>query len=260
MLTFKNLLFEQTDDIAFITLNRPDKLNALNVATIQELNEAFMEVISASNIRGVILSGAGDKAFAAGADIEEVAKLNEVNGRKFAENGQEVFAMIESCNKPVLAAINGYALGGGCELALSCHMRIATASSRFGLPEVKLGIIPGYGGTQRLTQIVGKTKAYEMLLTGDDIPATEAKQLGLVNYVVEDGDELKKKSRELMYRILSRAPLAIAHIIDCVNAYYNGSNGYQTEANSFANCCKSDDFREGTAAFLEKRKPQFKGN
>lgn len=254
-----SLLLDPNTDILTIKVNRPSKMNALNVATIEELRRVMEYVDDEPDVRGVIITGDGEKAFVAGADISEIAELNEMNGRKFAEKGQEVFRSIEECSKPVIAAVNGFALGGGCELAMACHMRVATANARFGQPEVNLGIIPGYGGTQRLTQLVGKGKAFELMMTGDMINAAEAKQLGLVNHVVETYAELIPKCEEILNKILAKAPLAVARVIDCVNAFYNDENGYQTEANSFANCCKSDDFREGTTAFLEKRKAEFKG-
>jgi enoyl-CoA hydratase len=195
----------------------------------------------------------------AGADISEIAELSEVNARNFAERGQEVFSMIEHCNKPVIAAVNGFALGGGCELAMACHIRVASNNARFGQPEVNLGIIPGYGGTQRLTQLIGKGKAMELMMTGDMVPAQEAFELGLVNHVTSQ-EELLPKCHEIMQKILTKAPLAIGLVIECVNAVYTkDEDGYQTEANSFARCCTSQDFIEGTNAFLEKRKPVFTG-
>jgi len=186
--------------------------------------------------------------------------LNEVSGRKFAENGQEIFAMIEECEKPVIAAVNGFALGGGCELAMACHIRIATENAKFGQPEVNLGLIPGYGGTQRLTRLVGKGKALELLMTADTISANEAKDLGLVNHVVTDIPALIEMSNKIIRKILSKAPIAIGMITNSVNAYYmKNTDGYQTEANNFQSCCQSSDFKEGTVAFIEKRKPEFKG-
>lgn len=257
---FKNLLFETVQGIAYLTINRPDKLNALNIETIEEIKAAFQNIYDDPTIHGVIITGAGEKAFVAGADISEIAQLSELNGRKFAENGQEVFSMIENCHKPVIALVNGFALGGGCELAMACHMRIATNNAKFGQPEVNLGILPGYGGTQRLTQLIGKAKSFELSLTGDIIDALAAQELGLVNYVVDSIDEAKGKSEKLLNKIMSKAPLAVGMVIDCINAVYKeDENGYQTEANSFANCCKTEDFKEGTTAFLEKRKPEFKG-
>ncbi len=260
MTTFSNILLEKAEGIAHLTINRPDKLNALNIQTIQEINEAFEDIVDDTEIKGVIITGAGEKAFVAGADISEIAELSEVNARKFAENGQEVFAAIENCHKPVVALVNGFALGGGCELAMACHMRVATANAKFGQPEVNLGIIPGYGGTQRLTQLIGKAKSMELCMTGDMIKADEAKSLGLLNYVEEDLETAKAKAEEILNKIAAKAPIAIGLVIDCVNAVYNEQeNGYQTEANSFTACTKTADFKEGTQAFLEKRKANFKG-
>jgi enoyl-CoA hydratase len=258
---FDNLQLDiNASGILTLTINRPDKLNALNSYTIEEIRTAIQRVYDDSTIKGVILTGSGEKAFVAGADISELAELNEVNGRKFAEQGQEVFALIENCHKPVIAAVNGFALGGGCELAMACHMRIASQNARFGQPEVNLGIIPGYGGTQRLTQLVGKGKALEMMMTGDMISAEEAKNLGLINHVVATREELNAKCLDLINKITAKGPLAIGRVVDCVNAAYNPQqDGYQVEANSFASCCRTDDFKEGTTAFLEKRKPQFSG-
>ncbi len=254
-----NLSIEQQGPIRVITINRPDKLNALNQNTLDEIKEAIQEVYDAKEVKGVIITGAGEKAFVAGADIQELAALNEVNARKFAENGQEIFNLIENCQTPIIAAVNGFALGGGCELAMACHMRVASEDAKFGQPEVNLGIIPGYGGTQRLTQLIGKGKAVELMLTGDMITAEQALALGLVNHVVPKGEALNKAT-EILTKIAGKAPLAIGMVIDCVNAVYNPEeNGYQTEANSFARCCGSEDFVEGTTAFLEKRKPAFKG-
>lgn len=259
MATYNNLLLDLQNGILIITINRPEKLNALNIDTIKEIKNVIQEVYEDENIKGAIVTGAGTKAFVAGADISEIAELSEVNARSFAERGQEIFSMIERCTKPVIAAVNGFALGGGCELAMACHIRIASDNAKFGQPEVNLGIIPGYGGTQRLTQLVGKGKAMELMMTGDMVSAEEALGLGLVNHVVPQ-DELADKCMNVMGKILNKAPLAIGLVIECVNAVFNkDENGYQTEANSFARCCSSEDFVEGTNAFLEKRKPQFKG-
>lgn len=260
MADFKNILTEDKNGVLYLTINREDKLNALNFATLEELKAIFEQVADDRSIKAVILTGSGEKAFVAGADISEIATLNEVNARKFAENGQEIFAMIENCHKPVVAVTNGFTLGGGCELAMACHIRIASANAKFGQPEVNLGIIPGYGGTQRLTHLIGRGKANELMMTGDMIGAEEARQLGLVNHVLPTKAEAMSKAEEIIAKIMSKAPLAIGMIVDCVNAVFlPEENGYQTEANSFARCVKSGDYKEGTSAFLEKRKPVFKG-
>lgn len=260
MIDFQNIISEVKKGVLYLTINRENKMNALNFATLEELKLIFEEVIDQKEIKAVIITGAGEKAFVAGADISEIADLNEVNARKFAENGQEIFATIENCHKPVIAVTNGYTLGGGCELAMACHIRIATANAKFGQPEVNLGIIPGYGGTQRLTILVGRGKANELMMTGDMIDAETALQLGLVNHVFETKTEAVEKAEEIISKIMSKAPLAIGMIVDCVNSVFlSEENGYQTEANSFARCVKSGDYKEGTSAFLEKRKPQFKG-
>ena len=256
----KNILSEVIKGILYLTINRESKLNALNFATLQELSDIFDEVSDNKEIKAVIVTGSGEKAFIAGADISEIAELSELNARKFAENGQEIFSMIENCHKPVIAVVNGFALGGGCELAMACHMRIAVAHAKFGQPEVNLGIIPGYGGTQRLTYLIGRGKANELMMTGDMLAADEAKSLGLVNHVVASKQEGMEKAEEILRKIMSKAPLAIGMVIDCVNAVFvPDEDGYQTEANSFARCVKSGDYKEGTSAFLEKRKPIFKG-
>ncbi|MDX1627529.1 MAG: enoyl-CoA hydratase-related protein [Fulvivirga sp.] len=260
MSLYQNITTNIEEGILTITVSRPDSLNALNVATIEELRTAIQEAYDNKEVKGVIITGEGEKSFVAGADIKEISELNELNARKFAENGQEVFSLIEQSEKPVIAAVNGFALGGGCELAMACHIRIATENSKFGQPEVNLGIIPGYGGTQRLTQLVGKGKALELMMTGDMISAQEAKSYGLVNHVVESKEALHELCRKIMSKITGKAPLAVGMIINCVNAYYSAEeNGYQTEANSFSNCTKTEDFQEGTKAFIEKRKPEFTG-
>lgn len=260
MAEYQNLLIQEENGILTVIINREDKRNALNIATIEEIRSIFQRIYDEKEIQGVIITGAGEKAFVAGADISEIAGLNEMNARKFAENGQEVFSLIENCHKPVIAAVNGYALGGGCELAMACHIRIASKNAKFAQPEVNLGIIPGYGGTQRLTQLVGKGKALELMMTADMVGAEEARQLGLVNHVTEDKESLLTRSREMLERIMGKAPVAVGMIVNCVNAYYSSDeNGFQTEANSFSNCAKTEDFKEGTTAFLEKRPAEFKG-
>lgn|SRR5690606_15712471 len=260
MAELKNILSENKDGILCLTINREPKLNAINLNTLEEIKNIFNEVNDNKSIKGVILTGAGEKSFAAGADINEISELNELNARKFAENGQEILSLVETCHKPVVAVVNGFALGGGCELAMACHMRIATSNAQFGQPEVNLGLIPGYGGTQRLTHLIGRSKASELLMTGDMIGAEEAKQLGLVNYVLPTKAEALAKAEKILNKIISKAPLAIGMIVDCINSVFaDDENGYQIEANSFARCVKSEDYLEGTSAFLEKRKPNFKG-
>jgi len=260
MTKFDNLKFQVEEGVVRLTINRPKKLNAINQDTINELREAMQEIYDNKEIKGVIISGEGEKAFISGADIKEISKLNEVYGRKFSENGQEVFALIEDCPKPIIAAINGFALGGGCELAMACHIRVAVEEAKLGQPEVKLGIIPGYGGTQRLPKLIGKGRALELMMTGDQITAEEAFEMGLVNHVVYDHSELIPKAEEILKKILNNAPLAIGMVIGSVNAAEtDAGGGYQTEANSFANCCKTEDFKEGISAFIDKRKAEFKG-
>ncbi|MCE7053333.1 enoyl-CoA hydratase-related protein [Algoriphagus sp. AGSA1] len=260
MADFKNIRTNVKDSVLYLSINREDKMNALNFETLEELRSIFEEVSDNKEIKAVIITGSGERAFVAGADISEIASLNEVNARKFSESGQEIFSMIENCHKPVIAVTNGYTLGGGCELAMACHMRIATSNAKFGQPEVNLGIIPGYGGTQRLTILIGRGKANELMMTGEMIGAEEAKSLGLVNHVLPTKEDAMQKAEEIISKILSKAPLAIGMIIDCVNSsFIPDENGYQTEANSFARCVKSGDYKEGTSAFLEKRQPRFKG-
>jgi len=260
MSTYKNIIESVDDGILILTINRPEKRNALNSLTLAELKKSIENAYDNIEIKGIIITGAGEKAFVAGADISEFTELNELNGRSFAEHGQEIFALIENCLKPVIAVVNGYALGGGSELAMSCHLRIATENAFFGQPEVGLGIIPGYGGTQRLTQLVGKARALEMMLTGEMIGVKVALNYGLVNHLAATKEDAITKAKEILINIFKNAPLAIGMVINCVNSAFSKSvDGYQIEANSFANCCKSMDFKEGASAFLEKRKPDFKG-
>ena len=260
MSEFENLSTSLHHGIFTITVSRESKLNALNIATLDELREAAQTVYDDPDILGAIITGAGPKAFVAGADITEIAQLNQDNGQKFAENGQEVFQMIESCPKPVIAAVNGFALGGGCELAMACHIRVALTVAKFGQPEVNLGILPGYGGTQRLTHLVGKSRAMEMMMTGEMISAEQALEIGLVSYLVDTEQEMIDKCHSILQKIFTKAPLAIGMVVDSVNAVFDPKqSGYLTEAESFARCCQTEDFKEGTAAFLEKRKPEFQG-
>lgn len=257
---YHNLLVSVEEGIAVVTFNREKALNALNSQTIIELQDFFgSTALKIEGLKGVILTGAGEKAFVAGADITEFSGIDAEKGAVFAKRGQDVFFMIERFPRPVVAAVNGFALGGGCELAMACHLRIAGEKARFGQPEVNLGIIPGYGGTQRLVQYVGKTKALELMMTADMIGAEEAHRLGLVNYVVPAGQEIAK-AKELIEKIAGKAPLAIAQVIACVNAHFKEDvDGFAFEVAAFGRCCATDDFKEGAGAFVEKRKPQFAG-
>lgn len=259
-MAYQNILSEVKDQILYITINREQKLNALNKATLEELSDAISFATKQDEVRGVLLTGAGEKAFVAGADISEFSNYDAQQGEALARTGQEqVFNAIENCPKPVIAAINGFALGGGLELALSCHIRIASDNAKLGLPEVSLGLIPGYGGTQRLTQVVGKGKAIEMIATADMISAIQAQEIGLVNYVVPQ-DQLITKAEEILNKIKLRAPLAVAAAIKSVNSSLSfGVNGFETEIKEFGRCFNTEDFKEGTTAFLEKRKPTFLG-
>jgi enoyl-CoA hydratase len=260
MQNYKNLIVSLDEAILTISVNRPEKMNALNAITLSELKICIENSYDDSEVRGIIIIGVGKKAFVAGADISEFTELNELNGRKFAERGQEVFALIENCPKPIIAVVNGYALGGGCELAMACHLRIGTVNAFFGQPEVSLGTLPAYGGTQRLTQIVGKGKALELMLTAEMITAEEAMSFGLINYLVSTKEEGVEKAIEIFNKIFKNAPLSAGMIINCVNAVFSkDEDGFQFEANSFANSCKTEDFKEGTSAFLAKRSPDFKG-
>jgi len=257
-MTFQNLLIEQKNRIQIITINRESKLNALNKDTLAELHQALTAAFADDNTGGLIITGAGQKAFVAGADISEFVGLNVNGGHDLSKSNHErVFNLIANAAKPVIAAVNGFALGGGLELAMACHIRIASENAKMGLPEVTLGLIPGYGGTQRLTALVGRGKALEMIMTADMITAADALQFGLVNHVVSSG-ELMSKAEEMMTKILSRAPLAIAAAIKSVNAS-STPNGYETEIKQFASCFGTEDFKEGVDAFLNKRKAEFRG-
>jgi enoyl-CoA hydratase len=255
---YQNILAEVAEGIMTITINRPDKLNALNKQTIAEVGMAIEAAEKNADVRAVILTGSGTKAFIAGADISEFASFTIEEGSALAAHGHRVFNSVENCSKPVIAAVNGFALGGGCELAMACHMRVAADNAKFGQPEVKLGLIPGYGGTQRLPMLIGKSKAMELLMTADMIDANEAYRLGLVNYVVPQ-DQLLDKCREILSKIKAQAPIAIAEITRTVNAHYDyKTDGFQEEINRFGACFGTEDFTEGTQAFLNKRKPDFK--
>lgn len=257
----ENLLIRQQDAVLYITINRAAKLNALNKSTLQELHETISRAISDTSVKALIITGEGEKAFVAGADISEFANFSIEQGKALsAEGHKKVFDLIENCPKPVIAAVNGFALGGGLELALACHIRVASENAKMGLPEVSLGVIPGYGGTQRLTQLAGRGKALEMILTGDMITADEAKSLGLVNHVTTL-EGLMGKCEEIASKILTRSPKAVSSAIRAVNATYkDGVNGFEVEIEEFGKCFGTADFKEGTSAFLEKRKPIFSGN
>ncbi len=255
---YKNLLLNVNQNIGLITINRPDKLNALNRETLTELKVVLEKLRSDENIFVVIITGSGEKAFIAGADISEINKLNMLEGKKFAEFGQSVFSLIEKFEKPVIAAVNGFALGGGCELALSCHIRYAGENAKFGQPEVNLGIIPGYGGTQRLTRLINSGRAAEMILTGDMIDANEALKIGLVNKVYPQS-ELQSSVFDIAVKIASKGQQAIRLALKAIKAVDEVTlqEGQNLEAALFALCCGTEDFKEGTKAFLEKRKPVF---
>lgn len=258
-MNFQNLLTKTENGIFTITINRPDKLNALNKKTVQEIGEAMTYAISTDEVKAIIITGAGNKSFVAGADIAEFIGLSPEEGSAMADTGQAIFDVIENSPKPVVAAVNGFALGGGCELSMACHIRVAADNAKFGQPEVNLGIIPGYGGTQRLIQCIGKSKAFEFLMTADMLGAEEAHRLGLVNHVTTQ-EQLLPKCLEIIEKIKSKSPAAISGIIKCVNAYFtNDVNGFETEIEEFGNCFTTEDCKEGTTAFLEKRKANFTG-
>jgi enoyl-CoA hydratase len=258
MKTYSNLLVDQKESIQRIIINRPQQLNALNKLTIQELRSAIEDANSNNIIRVIILTGAGEKAFVAGADIKEFSDFNPSEGQHLAKEGQELlFNFIENNPKPIIAAVNGFALGGGLELAMAAHIRVASENARLGLPEVSLGVIPGYGGTQRLTQLVGKGKANEMIFTAGMIKASEALQWGLINEVAPIED-LMECAEKIAFKIAQNSPLAISSAIRAVNASQkDGINGFDVEIAEFGNCFGTKDFKEGTTAFLEKRKPDF---
>jgi enoyl-CoA hydratase len=259
-MAFKNLIIRKNEGIGWITINRPDKLNALNIETLGELKSAFGEFETDPEVKAVILTGSGEKAFVAGADISEFLQLDAQRGKEYARQGQELMSSIENSRKPVIAAINGYALGGGTEIALACHVRLASENAKLGQPEVKLGIIPGFGGTQRLSRLVGKGKALELILTGKVIEAKEAGEIGLVNKVVAAKDVLSE-AEALAKEMIKNAPLALAFTIESINRGLDKTldEGLELEAEIFGRACATADAFEGAKAFLEKRKPNFRG-
>jgi len=262
---YSTILTNLENGIFTITINRPDKLNALNASVFTDLDKAVDEINNNPEIRSAIITGAGPKAFIAGADITEFGGLNKEQAMALAKRGQDVFFKIENSKKPIVAAVNGFALGGGCELAMACHFRLCSENAKFGQPEVNLGLIPGYGGTQRLTQLVGKGKSMELQMTAHMVDANEALQLGLVNHVTT-AESLLERTKDILTVIRSKAPIAVGKIIECVNvatvsdsAYTNGKSGYDKEMEAFGDCFITEDMKEGTSAFIEKRKANFKG-
>ena len=285
---YKTLLTDLSDNILTVTIHRPDKLNAINKDVMSELGEVITEIYSNNDIRSAIITGSGQKAFVAGADITEFQGLTAEEGQTLSAKGHDIFFRIASSPKPIAAAVNGFALGGGCELAMACHFRLCTTNAKFGQPEVNLGLIPGYGGTQRLVQLIGKGRAIEIMLSGRMVEAAEAHTMGLVNYIVTEQDELLTKTRELLSIINEKAPMAIARIIECANiaagdgiafsgtdweadpfggddieggdiSGYGLGNGFIREQEAFGECFATEDMKEGAAAFLAKRKPKFSG-
>lgn len=259
-MSYNNILISTEGNVQTITINRPDKLNALNKATIEELSSAFKTAEADASVKAIIITGSGQKAFVAGADISEFYTFSIEQGKELAAKGQELlFDTVQNLNTPVIAAVNGFALGGGLELAMSAHIRVASDNARMGLPEVTLGVIPGYGGTQRLAQLVGKGRAMELITTADMIKAEQALFYGLVNHVVPQ-EELLNKANEIATKICKNSPVAVSSAIRSVNAgFVDGTNGYQTEIEEFGKCFGTEDFKEGTSAFMEKRKAEFPG-
>jgi enoyl-CoA hydratase len=258
-MSFLSLEYTCDDGLAIVTINRPDSLNALNIQVLDELEACFTGMEADDSVKGVILTGSGSRAFVAGADISQFTSLNHASGKKFAERGQSVFSRIEDFPRPVIAAVNGFALGGGCELAMACHLRIASETARFGQPEVNLGILPGYGGSQRLPRLVGKGIATEMILTGDIISAARAYEIGLVNQVVP-AEDLMTVSLAKLKSICDKAPLAVTYSLEALRfSDLPLAEGLRHEAELFGKACETEDFKEGATAFLEKRKPTFHG-
>jgi enoyl-CoA hydratase len=256
---YESILTNIDNHTLVITINRPDKLNALNATVMDELDKAITDACTNPEVRSIIITGAGPKAFVAGADIAAFVGLSPEQGKALAKKGQDIFKKIEDCPKPVVAAVNGFALGGGCELAMACHFRLASENAKFGQPEVNLGLIPGYGGTQRLVQLAGKGKAMELLMTAHLMDANGALQCGLVNHVTT-AETLLERTKDILQIIHTKAPLAVAKCIESANAVFDETkDGYAVEVNAFGQCFGTDDMKEGTAAFLEKRKPEFKG-
>jgi enoyl-CoA hydratase len=258
-MAYETILTEQQGEILVVTINREKKMNAINLKLIRELTTVFEDITDREEVKSVLLTGAGDKAFAAGADIAEFANFDPAEGEAMSRDGHDLMNSIEQSEVPVLAAVNGFALGGGCELAMACHLRVASDNAKFGQPEVNLGILPGYGGTQRLPQLVGKGRSFQMLLTGDPIDANKALEWGLVNQVTTQ-EALLESAKKLLGKIVRKGPEAITNVIDSVNAHYSKKHdGFETEIKHFGGSFETQDFKEGTSAFLEKRKPDFKG-
>jgi enoyl-CoA hydratase len=260
IMKLSNIKMDIEKSVAYVTINRPEKLNALNAETITELYQVFKNLKQDDEVLVIVVKGSGEKAFVAGADISEINHHDDISGRIFALRGQKVFRYIEKMNKPVIAAIGGYTLGGGCELAMACHLRIASEKAKFGQPEINLGLIPGYGGTQRLPRLIGRTRALHLLLSGENIDANTAYEFGLVNEIVPD-EKFEERVAELAQNLANKAPIAIKYILQSVTdgQDMNLDAGLNLEAELFGNLCGTEDMKEGTSAFLEKRKPVFKG-
>ncbi len=260
-MTYESLILDNEDGIAILTINRPSALNAINKSVMTELNQFFgRDYKNIEGLKAVIITGSGEKAFVAGADIKEFASLNQDEGSALSKYGQDTYFQIERFHLPIVAVVNGFALGGGCELAMACHMRIATSNAKFGQPEVNLGLIPGYGGTQRLPQLVGKAKALELLLTADMVAAEQAVDIGLANYATGSKEDALDLARTILKKISTKGPLAVAKTIQAVNSFYNKSiDGYEVEHKEFGICIASEDCKEGAMAFVEKRRAVFTG-